>query len=78
MAAWVDHMRTTNPDPGIVPAVRLLDFYHGITSSGHARSALGWEKSLRVAPELAVGRLDDDLIAKYVKWQIDRHTENAL
>jgi hypothetical protein len=73
MAAWVEHIRKSNPDPGLVPAVRLLDFYQEMAGGVNARSALGWEHSVRAAPELAVGRLDEELVAKYVKWQIWPH-----
>ncbi|KAF8461661.1 hypothetical protein JB92DRAFT_3137078 [Gautieria morchelliformis] len=71
-AAWVEHIRGSNPDPLQVPAVRLLDFYQEMADGANGRSTLGWERSLRVAPELAVGRPDEELMAKYVKWQIER------
>ncbi|KAF8496036.1 hypothetical protein JB92DRAFT_2991783 [Gautieria morchelliformis] len=77
IAAWVEHIRKSNPDPGQVPAVRLLDFYQGMAGGVNTRSALGWEHSVRVAPALAVGRLDEELVAKYVKWQIGPHTHIA-
>ncbi|KAF8525682.1 male sterility protein-domain-containing protein [Gautieria morchelliformis] len=72
MAAWVEYIQKSNPDPETVPALRLLEFYQGITDGKHSPSILAWEKSIRVAPELAVGRLDADLVAKYVKWQLER------
>ncbi|KAF8508271.1 male sterility protein-domain-containing protein, partial [Gautieria morchelliformis] len=71
MAAWVEYIQKSSPDPETVPAVRLLEFYQGITGGEHSPSILGWEKSIRVAPELAVGKLDADLVAKYVKWQLE-------
>ncbi|KAF8492941.1 male sterility protein-domain-containing protein [Gautieria morchelliformis] len=71
MAAWVEYIQKSNPDPETVPAVRLLEFYQGMTGGEHSPSILGWEKSIRVAPELAVGKLDADLVAKYVKWQLN-------
>ena len=71
MEAWLEHIRKSNPDPADVPAVRLLDFFQGLAAEENPLSALGWEKSVRVAPELTVGRLDEELIKKYVKWQLE-------
>ncbi|KAF8512516.1 hypothetical protein JB92DRAFT_3096781 [Gautieria morchelliformis] len=71
MAAWVEYIHKSNPDPETVPAVRLLEFYQGMTGGERSPSILGWAKSVRAAPELAVGRLDENLVAKYVKWQLE-------
>ncbi|KAF8527355.1 hypothetical protein JB92DRAFT_911082 [Gautieria morchelliformis] len=43
-----------------------LQYYAVSVGRAHPR------ESLRVAPELAVGRPDEKLMAKYVKWQIER------
>jgi hypothetical protein len=66
---WLEHITAQDVDLEKVPAVRLLDFYHQVAES-NASPALGWQRSVQVAPELAVGPMTPSLVEKYVAYQL--------
>jgi hypothetical protein len=68
-AAWLEHIRKSNPDPKEVPAAKLLDFYQGLAQGGPGMAALGWDKSAKLAPELAFGEITGRLVENYVRYQ---------
>jgi hypothetical protein len=69
LAAWLEHIRKTNPDPREVPATKLLDFYESRFLGAPVTAALGWEKSVKLAPELGAGPISVELVKKYILHQ---------
>jgi hypothetical protein len=71
LAAWIEHIRTFNPEPKEVPATKLLDFYQQQQEIGQT-AALACDKSVSLASELAMGPISDELVEKYVLYQRER------
>lgn len=66
---WLGHVAAQDVDVEKVPAVRLLDFFHGVAQTNSA-PALGWQHTMQVAPELAVGPVTAQLVHKYLAYQL--------
>ena len=66
---WLEHITTQDMDVERVPAVRLLDFFQGMADSGPV-TALGWQRSIALSPELDVGPVTAQLVGKYVGYQL--------
>jgi hypothetical protein len=75
LAAWLEHIRKSNPDPKEVPATKLLDFYGHHAQAGETAAALAWEKSVQFTPELTVGPITNELVTKYVLYQVEKARE---
>lgn len=69
LTAWLEHVAAQGVKAEKeVPAVRLLEFFHGMAQNNSA-ATLGWERSVQVAPELAVGPVTPELVKKYVAYR---------
>lgn len=70
LAEWLEHIRKSKPDPNEVPASKLLEFYE--TQGGPLGTGLGWERSVKVAPELAAGPISRELVGVYIVYQQEK------
>ncbi|KAF8526258.1 male sterility protein-domain-containing protein [Hysterangium stoloniferum] len=67
-ATWLDYIKGTKLDPQEVPAVRLIDFFSARTTPT-SRAALGWDDSVKITPELAMGPISVELMKRYILYQ---------
>jgi len=68
LPAWIEHTRKSNPDPKVVPAIKLLKLYHKQAHEEGLTVALAWAKSVTLAPEFAMGPINRELAEKYVVY----------
>ena len=69
LTAWLEHVAAQDVDVERIPAVVLLDYFHGVANSG-PNVVLGSRRSVEVAPELAIGPVTAQLVGKYVSYQL--------
>lgn len=72
LIAWLEHITRSKFDPEEMPATRLLDFFLGVAQGDDTTVALGWQRSVKIAPELAVGPITVELVKKYVLFQVEK------
>lgn len=64
---WLDTLKSRSAREGdSIPAVRLIDFFEGMSSSAPRMSL---ERTLKAVPEVAYGELGPDLLMKYFAYQ---------
>ncbi|KAF8524890.1 hypothetical protein BU17DRAFT_63062 [Hysterangium stoloniferum] len=57
-------------DPKLAPMISLLSFYKDRWDAYSESAALGWNKSVKLAPELAKGPLTVEMIIRYIQYQV--------
>jgi hypothetical protein len=66
---WADHVEKVQAQGKQVPVAKMLHSVRGI-SSAPATAGMAWDKSVKVAPELGQCRITEELLGKYLRYQM--------
>ncbi|KIJ26117.1 hypothetical protein M422DRAFT_272859 [Sphaerobolus stellatus SS14] len=65
---WLEYLEEGDFDPRLVPGVLLVSVFRDGMTNATRNASMGWNKSVKVAPELANGPVGREMILKYIRY----------
>ncbi|KIJ26116.1 hypothetical protein M422DRAFT_272858 [Sphaerobolus stellatus SS14] len=65
---WLEYLEEGDFDPRVVPGVLLVWIFRERWTKAAQSAAMGWNESVKVAPELANGPVERTMISRYIRY----------